>query len=168
MYATKLSAFNTVRTFASLVLKSQKEIWDVTDSIKIPQGSRKSEGNESLRDFIQTHTILDTLGSAHHFVLVYPQFIMIHWRTWSMSGLVELTIMELKQRRLELTGTEMRTAKIPRARAKQTRLKFAAFAYYPGILPRHITTEKNLTSNHCLELKSLGFSVLKYIVLTFC
>ena len=64
MYATKLSAFNTVRTFASLVLKSQKEIWDVTDSIKIPQGSRKSEGNESLRDFIQTHTILDTLGSA--------------------------------------------------------------------------------------------------------
>ena len=111
MYATKLSAFNTVGTFASLVLKSQKEIWDVTDSIKIPQGSRKSEGNESLRDFIQTHTILDTLGSAHHFVLVYPQFIMIHWRTWSMSGLVELTIMELKQRRLELTGTEMKTAK---------------------------------------------------------
>ena len=70
MYATKLSAFNTVRTFASLVLKSQKEIWDVTDSIKIPQGSRKSEGNESLRDFIQTHTMLDTLGSVHHFVLV--------------------------------------------------------------------------------------------------
>ena len=32
----------------------------------------------------------------------------------------------------------------------------------------HITTEKNLTSNHCLKLKSLGFSVLKYIVLTFC
>ena len=30
------------------------------------------------------------------------------------------------------------------------------------------TTEKNLTSNHCLKLKSLGFSVLKYIVLTFC
>ena len=111
MYATKLSAFNTVRTFASPVLKSQKEIWDVTDSIKIPQGSRKSEGNESLRDFFQTHTILDTLGSAHHFLLVYPQFIMIHWRTWSMSGLVELTIMELKQRRLELTGTEMKTAK---------------------------------------------------------
>ena len=110
MYATKLSAFNTVRTFASLVLKSQKEIWDVTDSIKIPQGSRKSEGNESLRDFIQTHTMLDTLGSAHHSVLVYPQFIMIHWRTWSVSGLVEL-IMELKQRRLELTGKEMRTAK---------------------------------------------------------
>ena len=54
MYATKLSAFNTVGTFASLVLKSQKEIWDVTDSIKIPQGSRKSEGNESLRVFIQT------------------------------------------------------------------------------------------------------------------
>ena len=51
MYVTKLSAFNTVRTFASLVLKSQKEIWDVTDSIKIPRGSRKSEGNESLRDF---------------------------------------------------------------------------------------------------------------------
>ena len=144
MYATKLSAFNTVRTFASLVLKSQKEIWDVTDSIKIPQGSRKSEGNESLRDFIQTHTILDTLGSAHHFVLVYPQFIMIHWRTWSMSGLVELTIMEIKQRRLELTGTEMKTAKnshlkFPRARAKQTRLKFAAFAYYPGILPQRKT-----------------------------
>ena len=111
MCATKLSAFNTVGTFASQVLKGQKEIWDVTDSIKIPQGSRKSEGNESLRVFIQTHTILDTLGSAHHFVLVYPQFIMIHWRTWSMPGLVELTIMELKQRRLELTGTEMRTAK---------------------------------------------------------
>ena len=140
MYATKLSAFNTVRTFASLVLKSQKEIWDVTDSIKIPQGSRKSEGNESLRDFIQTHTMLDTLGSAHHFVLVYPQFIMIHWRTWSMSGLVELTIMELKQRRLELTGTEMRTAitpskiglKFPRARAKQTHLQHLHItpAYY--------------------------------------
>ena len=81
------------------------------NSIKIPQGSRKSEGNESLRVFIQTHTMLDTLGSAHHFVLVYPQFIMIHWRTWSMPGLVELTIMELKQRRLELTGTQMRTAK---------------------------------------------------------
>ena len=32
----------------------------------------------------------------------------------------------------------------------------------------HIATEKNLTSNHCLKLKSLGFSVLKYIVLTFC
>ena len=31
----------------------------------------------------------------------------------------------------------------------------------------HITTEKNLTSNHCLKLKSLGFSVLKCIVLTF-
>ena len=95
MYATKLSAFNTVGTFASLVLKSQNEIWDVTDSIKMPQGSRKSEGNESLRDFIQTHTMLDTLGSAHHFVLVYPQFIMIHWRTyleyvrfrsWSLSN----------------------------------------------------------------------------------
>ena len=77
--------------------------------IKIPQGSRKSEGNESQRDFIQTHTMLDTLGSAHHSVLVYPQFIMIHWRTWSVSGLVELTI--IKQRQLELTGTEMRTAK---------------------------------------------------------
>ena len=25
----------------------------------------------------------------------------------------------------------------------------------------HITTEKNLTLNHCLKLKSLGFSVLK-------
>ena len=32
----------------------------------------------------------------------------------------------------------------------------------------HITTEKNLTLNPCLKLKSLGFSVLKYIVLTFC
>ena len=32
----------------------------------------------------------------------------------------------------------------------------------------HITTEKNLTSNHCLKLKCLGFSLLKYIVLTFC
>ena len=31
-----------------------------------------------------------------------------------------------------------------------------------------ITAEKSLTSNHCLKLKSLGFSVLKYIVLTFC
>ena len=110
MYATKLSAFNTVGTFASLVLKSQKEIWDVTDSIKIPQRSRKSEGNDYLRDFIQTNAMLDTLGSAHHFVLMYTQFIMIHWRTWSVSGLVEL-IMELKQRRLELTGKEMRTAK---------------------------------------------------------
>ena len=32
----------------------------------------------------------------------------------------------------------------------------------------HITTEKNLTSNHCLKLKGLWFSILKYIVLTFC
>ena len=32
----------------------------------------------------------------------------------------------------------------------------------------HTTTEKNLTSNHCLKSNSLGFSVLKYIVLTFC
>ena len=32
----------------------------------------------------------------------------------------------------------------------------------------HITTKKNLTSNHCLEIKSLGFTVVKYIVLTFC
>ena len=31
----------------------------------------------------------------------------------------------------------------------------------------HTTTEKNLTSNQCLKLKILGFSVLKYIVLTF-
>ena len=31
----------------------------------------------------------------------------------------------------------------------------------------HITKEKNLTSHHCLKLKNLGFSVLKYIVLTF-
>ena len=31
----------------------------------------------------------------------------------------------------------------------------------------HITTEKNLTSNDCLKLKSLGFSALKYIVFTF-
>ena len=22
-------------------------------------------------------------GSAHHFVLVYPEFMMIRWRTWS-------------------------------------------------------------------------------------
>ena len=35
-------------------------------------------------------------------------------------------------------------------------------------LHREITTENNLTSNHCLELKSLGLSVLKCIVLTFC
>ena len=28
-------------------------------------------------------------------------------------------------------------------------------------LHREITTENNLTSNHCLELKSLGLSVLK-------
>ena len=28
----------------------------------------------------------------------------------------------------------------------------------------NITTEKNLNSNHCLKLKSLEFSVLKYIV----
>ena len=73
-------------------------------------GKRESESFYS--DWaIQTHTMLVTLGSAHHFVLVYPQFIMIHWRTWSLSGLVEVTNMELKQRRLELTGTEMRTAK---------------------------------------------------------
>ena len=32
------------------------------------------------------------------------------------------------------------------------------------ILPQ----KKNQTPNHCLKLKSLGFSVLKYIVLTFC
>ena len=32
----------------------------------------------------------------------------------------------------------------------------------------HITTEKNLTSDHCLKLKSLGFIPLKSIVLTFC
>ena len=32
----------------------------------------------------------------------------------------------------------------------------------------YITTEKNLTSNRCLKLKSLGFSVLKYIILPFC
>ena len=32
----------------------------------------------------------------------------------------------------------------------------------------HITTEKNLTSNHCLKLKRLGFCVLKNIVLKFC
>ena len=57
--------------------------WDVTDSTKIPQGSRKSEGNEGLWDFIQTQTMLDTPGSAHHFVLVYPEFGMIRWRTWS-------------------------------------------------------------------------------------
>ena len=144
MYATKLSAFNTVRTFASPVLKSQKEIWDVTDSIMIPQGSRKSEGNESLSDFNQTHTMLDALGSARHFVLVYPQFIMIHWRTWSMSGLVELIIMELKQRRTgaDRDGNEncqKLHLKFLRARAKQTRLKFAAFAYYPGILPQRKT-----------------------------
>ena len=30
------------------------------------------------------------------------------------------------------------------------------------------TTERKLTSNHCLKFKSLGFSVLKYIVLSFC
>ena len=40
------------------------------------------------------------------------------------------------------------TPKFPRARAKQIRL--------------HITSDKNLTSNHCLKLKTLGFScVLK-------
>ena len=49
--------------------------------------------------------------------------------------------------------------KFPRARAKQTRWKLAAFAYYH---------RENLTSNHCLKLKGLGFSVLKYTVLTFC
>ena len=32
----------------------------------------------------------------------------------------------------------------------------------------HITTEKNLNSNHCLKLKNLGFSVLKCIVLMVC
>ena len=85
-----------------------------------------------------------------------------------MSGLVELTIMELKQRRLELTGTEMKTAKtpskIPTCTSQANSFKICNIC----ILPGHITTEKNLTSNHCLELKSLGFSVLKYIVLTFC
>ena len=57
--------------------------WDATDSTKIPQGSRKSEGNEGLWNFIQTQTMLDTPGSAHHFVLVYPEFMMIRWQTWS-------------------------------------------------------------------------------------
>ena len=28
----------------------------------------------------------------------------------------------------------------------------------------HITTERNLTSNHCRKLKSLEFSVLKYMI----
>ena len=32
----------------------------------------------------------------------------------------------------------------------------------------HISKEKNLSLNHCLKLKSLGFSVFKYMVLTFC
>ena len=32
----------------------------------------------------------------------------------------------------------------------------------------HTTTERKLTLNHCLKFKSLGFSVLKYIVLSFC
>ena len=32
----------------------------------------------------------------------------------------------------------------------------------------HITREKDLTSDHCLKLKSLGFIPLKSIVLTFC
>ena len=32
----------------------------------------------------------------------------------------------------------------------------------------HITTKKNLTSNHCREIKSLGFTDLKYVVLKFC
>ena len=31
----------------------------------------------------------------------------------------------------------------------------------------HITSKKNLTSNHCLEIKSLEFTVLKYVVLTW-
>ena len=31
----------------------------------------------------------------------------------------------------------------------------------------HITSKKNLTSNHCLEIKSLGFTVLKYVILTW-
>ena len=44
------------------------------------------------------------------------------------------------------------------ARAKQTLWNFQHL---------HISTKKNLTSNHCLKLKCLGFSVLKCIVLTF-
>ena len=39
---------------------------------------------------------------------------------------------------------------------------------FDNSLHLNITTEKNLTTNHCLKLESLGFSVLKYIVLTFC
>ena len=31
----------------------------------------------------------------------------------------------------------------------------------------HTTSKKNLTSNHCLEIKSLEFTVLKYVVLTW-
>ena len=45
--------------------------------------------------------------------------------------------------------------KFPRAQAK-------------NLQHLHFTTEKDLTSNHCLKLKSVGFSVLKYVVLTFC
>ena len=46
-----------------------------------------------------------------------------------------------------------------RARARQTRWKFAAFAYYHREKPNLKLLSK---------LKSLGFSVLQYIVLTFC
>ena len=51
--------------------------------------------------------------------------------------------------------------KFPRARARQTRWKFAAFAYYHREKP-------NLQSLSYIKKPRIGFSVLKYIVLTFC
>ena len=46
----------------------------------------------------------------------------------------------------------------------KTPTKFPTCTSQENLQHLHITTEKNLTSNHCLKLKSLGFSVLKYIV----
>ena len=51
-------------------------------------------------------------------------------------------------------------SKIPTWTSQTNSMKICSIC----ILPQ----KKNLTSNHCLKLKSLGFSVLKYIVLTFC
>ena len=51
-------------------------------------------------------------------------------------------------------------SKIPTCTSEANSLKICSIC----ILPQ----KKNLTYNHCLKLKSLGFSVLKYIALTFC
>ena len=51
-------------------------------------------------------------------------------------------------------------SKIPTWTSQTNSMKICSIC----ILPQ----KKNLISNHCLKLKSLGFSVLKYTVLTFC